>query len=873
MVSISEDWNINYLTKQIYHDQWKDEINGSSSADAEESSFICGTKASLTAADYLLLYSAKDETAYYVWYDVTGSDTDPAPTGKTGIRVDVNTDTTAIEVATRTVTAIDAANSTLDFDADNSSGASATVTIVNKNDGSTTDIADFNTGFTSFTTTTQGIGETISSTNALYSYLQDTFDELGQMDDQVPMSAQTPTEYSLINEWFIDEVSIKYLNGGAIKTIGWLRNDDVQGGTDNNGIIQVEYDSGTPVTSDIGLPVVLETDLDAGTCLFIDTTRSKVWIRPDSTAQANSFDSTSGYNIDFTGGTQNISLTTDAGISGENTWANMYSIGTIESNTAIYVIQDGAKISAWWPVDHIDILIRVREMGSTTGANSGDLGELMIGARQYGKLFDHFVSTGITGGRNPVPLATSADLNNTTGQYTIALSPANITFADGDRFQVDGSDPLKEGTVTDFTGTPATSIDYYLSGTDRTQFADTNVINKVGATGTTSTVNGAPTNSVAGYSDITLAFSDISRDLNNGNGSQPYDVEIDLTDTRTVAELYEWLKFVTMRGYTNSPAQLKTGTGSTADTNIDGEQYIRLLSSFTPVKASPFGTFAGGKFFGAQGVWLANIPAADAQNFQLIDADGDTQIPPNTVGVTVSSVVANDVVGVFPLTAASGTVEKTTYTVTTGALGGTTVLVSTAINSRVPQTGVIRIVDDDDAAQAETQYEYYSWDTSTFSLNSSTDRGLGTLTATGGSSTTILIDSAATFQTWRLRAGDIITNVTDTATATVVTVDSQTQLTTTVLSSGSYDSTDEYTFETQLTTAAETGVDTLYVPIINEVALSTSVSNTLIYVAPVIPVLVRVRQGKVILPFEIETEVNNSGMSQAAIRTADTIAT
>jgi hypothetical protein len=47
----------------------------------------------------------------------------------------------------------------------------------------------------------------------------------------------------------------------------------------------------------------------------------------------------------------------------------------------------------------------------------------------------------------------------------------------------------------------------------------------------------------------------------------------------------------------------------------------------------------------------------------------------------------------------------------------------------------------------------------------------------------------------------------------------------------------------------------------------------LIYTAPTIPVLVRVRQGKVILPFEIENTITNSGMSQAAIRTADTIAT
>ena len=59
------------------------------------------------------------------------------------------------------------------------------------------------------------------SVNALYSYVMDTFDELGQMDDTLPMSAQTPTDYSLINGWFIDENSVQTLKGGAITTIGW----------------------------------------------------------------------------------------------------------------------------------------------------------------------------------------------------------------------------------------------------------------------------------------------------------------------------------------------------------------------------------------------------------------------------------------------------------------------------------------------------------------------------------------------------------------------------------------------------------------------------------------------------------------------------
>ena len=59
---------------------------------------------------------------------------------------------------------------------------------------------------------------TVYSVNALYSYIMDTFDELAQMNDQVAMSAQTPTSYTMINGWYIQEALTQYLDGGAIQT-------------------------------------------------------------------------------------------------------------------------------------------------------------------------------------------------------------------------------------------------------------------------------------------------------------------------------------------------------------------------------------------------------------------------------------------------------------------------------------------------------------------------------------------------------------------------------------------------------------------------------------------------------------------------------
>jgi hypothetical protein len=63
-------------------------------------------------------------------------------------------------------------------------------------------------------------GSTVYTTNNLYSYLHDYFDEIMAMSYPVAMSAQTPSEYSLINGWYLTEDSHKFINGGAIKTIG-----------------------------------------------------------------------------------------------------------------------------------------------------------------------------------------------------------------------------------------------------------------------------------------------------------------------------------------------------------------------------------------------------------------------------------------------------------------------------------------------------------------------------------------------------------------------------------------------------------------------------------------------------------------------------
>ena len=137
---------------------------------------------------------------------------------------------------------------------------------------------------------------TTYTVNQLYSALQDLFDELNQMDDGTPMSAQTPTEYTIgiidsgdSDPWFIDRTSAEYLYRGAIRTASWKRTPG-----SNTGIIKIENVTiGTVVEGDIGFTITHD-DGDSGVLLDVNTTAGTLWIRPDTSAAANNFDTTSG---------------------------------------------------------------------------------------------------------------------------------------------------------------------------------------------------------------------------------------------------------------------------------------------------------------------------------------------------------------------------------------------------------------------------------------------------------------------------------------------------------------------------------------------------------------------------------------------------
>uniref|UniRef100_A0A7C4R2U6 Uncharacterized protein n=1 Tax=candidate division CPR3 bacterium TaxID=2268181 RepID=A0A7C4R2U6_UNCC3 len=574
-------------------------------------------------------------------------------------------------------------------------------------------------------------GTTIYTVNALYSYLMDTFDELAQMDDPIPMSAQTPTEYTLINGWFMDDDSFKYLKSGAIKTDGYL--NEIQ-------ILTLQSSGYTnAVSEDIG-KTVKDDGADTGPLLAYNNTLRKWWVRYGSTiASGSAMTITSGTGA----GTASANSTT-----GENLYANIYTLGSIEEddNQQIYIEQDGARIfsgAEWWPESgsgtrHIDVLIKVREAGTEI-----DGAQITVFLRHYpsagnADLYDHFGIDLSSGGRNAVPLATSPDLNNTSSHATVSgYSDVTIAFINGtiNYSSISGAFTNLE-TVTGGTS-GATAL--FVRQSSQSGSGTMTLANIVGSFQSGETITGGTSGKTATTSSTVTGAYYTGKAFTQGT-EYNYSVIINCA-TRPLSEVYEYLKYVTRISstFTMYPTATQQGGAVTWSTK-EGQLYIRAhedlqtspTNIFSPVKASPFGTFAGGKFFGAQGIWVENMAASDVQSFQLIDTGGTTRTPPNQQTITIANLQSGDRVAVFRTTSGT-TINKSMYTAASGNnSGNSTFVVNETISADTPASGSIRIVDTTDtSATREVRYTYTSWSSSTFSgLSPTLDRNYPETTTT-----------------------------------------------------------------------------------------------------------------------------------------------
>ena len=428
----------------------------------------------------------------------------------------------------------------------------------------------------------------IYTVNELYTWLQDVFDEPAQMNAPVPMSAQTPVDYTFLFPWFVDNESMRAFYGGAVQTSSWNR---VVGTA--RGIVMVEYTGATnPTSTDIGKPAVDEAG-DTGVLVGYDTTRKILWIRPDTSATANDFDSTTG-NVDITGGTQNINIASgNSGASGESSWLCLYTLGGIQANTEIHVFQvddfeevatpEYKELGPWWYSDvdfstaagvvagHIDLLIKVREVG-----NLIDEGRVLILARQYTKTYAHYEVIA-TGGRTPIPLATLADLDNKSGNRTLVTDAATGSWTEddvGNPFRKDGVGNERQlAVMSAISGTsPSFTIEYYLIGKG-TDFADNNILENIAETKTL-TILGSPGNAgPASDTSITVTFGGTVGDIDEDGSNEYYSVALDC-NSQSLADVYERLKHLVR--------QFESSNIDSGSQTIIGEYYRAIGEYYVP---------------------------------------------------------------------------------------------------------------------------------------------------------------------------------------------------------------------------------------------------------------------------------------------------
>jgi hypothetical protein len=279
------------------------------------------------------------------------------------------------------------------------------------------------------------------------------------------------------------------------------------------------------------------------------------------------------------------------------------------------------------------------------------------------------------------------------------------------------------------------------------------------------------------------------------------------------------------------------GTGATTHTLTNSStgsiEINTAAENFTANTSAPFGTFAGGRWFLARGVVLTDwVTATDENSWEAIPVNGGTaQSRPTSIALSVSNLRGTaitdntaDLVNMHRLTGAGGAINKTLYSSDgTGAAGGSSVVVDTAIGVDEPSAGRLNIRDNDDNNQHYI-IRYASWATSTFTL-----AAFGSFTSTAGGSTTQINYSTGGFNAG-VKRGDLVWNSTRSLHSYVVTVDSDTQVTISPAITGQIDGD---TIDFNVLPIAMNTLDDVYPSLITEYATTATEAVSLVYSAPI----------------------------------------
>lgn len=372
---------------------------------------------------------------------------------------------------------------------------------------------------------------------------------------------------------------------------------------------------------------------------------------------------------------------------------------------------------------------------------------------------------------------------------------------------------------------------------------------------TATDLNNATSSATVSAYGITITPGSPTYDFDQDGTAEAYDITIDCNG-KTALQTYEYLKYITRAAET------------TTISGVKGQFYRYVSSAYAESKAAPFGTYAGGKFFGARGILLTNFNASDANNIILIDAAGVIRQAPTSISVAINSIVSGDRAYMARSAFASGvTVVAATDLFTStghGLLVGTKITFTTTTTLPAPLVaGTVYFV----IASGLTANDFKISTTLSGSALDITTTGTGT-----HSWQAPYLPRKNQFTIASTTATTLVVNETvpnDIASTGVIRV-ADNRYAYTALNKATK------TFTVSTNPTGEAGGANCYVPLIDKQTSSTSESVSLTYVAD-FAVVVFVRKytagaGNTILPFENVGTVTNTGLTVSAIRTSDTVA-
>jgi hypothetical protein len=133
--------------------------------------------------------------------------------------------------------------------------------------------------------------------------------------------------------------------------------------------------------------------------------------------------------------------------SGLDLYTGVKSIGSpLVAGSPIYIVQNAAKLSTYWPTGHIQILVK-----AVTAGTPIDSGDIRVYSRKYGQTYGDFAANLVAGGEQPAAISTAVtDWTPLNLASALALN-TKVAITTGSHFKDtgDGSGSKEyKGTIT-----------------------------------------------------------------------------------------------------------------------------------------------------------------------------------------------------------------------------------------------------------------------------------------------------------------------------------------------------------------------------------------------------------------------------------------